>query len=193
MKTPLTILLFFLGLISFSQNKNLSLEVSYPLTVDKNFLGENYRGTIDFGAAYRFIDFEKVKLGVSVNAGFYSDNDNEDTGFDKVDVSIFAFQPRAFAELYLEEDSKFRPRLGLGYTSLRFKLNELPSNFDGQLEDSDTRGGLNINLGVGFYFSPKVFALLQYDFIKLSNDSGFPDSTFSQNVNLLKIGVGFAF
>jgi opacity protein-like surface antigen len=139
------------------------------------------------------IDLEKVKLGLSINAGFYSDNDNEDNGFDNVDVSIFAFQPRAFAEFYLEEDSKFRPRLGLGYSSLRFKLNELPQNFSGQLEDSDTRGGFNINLGVGFYFSPKVFAILQYDFIKLSNDTGLPDSAFNQNVNLLKIGVGYQF
>ncbi|MFN2261035.1 MAG: outer membrane beta-barrel protein [Psychroflexus sp.] len=176
-----------------AQESNFSVELNYPVPVDNNFMGENYKGIIDFGIAYRFIDLNIAKIGVSANAGFYADNDNEETGFDEREVSVFAVQPRAFIEFDLEENSKFRPRIGLGYTSMHFKLNELPPNFIGELEDSETLGGFNLNLGVGFNFSSKFFALIQYDFVKLPNKSGFPDSNYAENVNLLKIGVGFRF
>ena len=180
-------------LYGYSQDSNLHIELNFPVPVDKNFVGENYNGTIDFGAGYRFFEFKKVKIGLSLNTGFYRDNDNTDTGFDRREVTFVAYQPRIFGEFFLEEDGKFRPRLGLGYTSLRFKITDLPSNFIGEIEDTDTRGGFNLNVGVSFYFTPKLFGLLQYDFVRLGNESTVVDETFSNNVNLLKIGVGYLF
>jgi hypothetical protein len=55
MKTIISFLFAIFYVLNVNaQSTNLSLEVSYPLTVDKNFVGDHYRGTIDFGVAYRF-------------------------------------------------------------------------------------------------------------------------------------------
>ena len=95
--------------------------------------------------------------------------------------------------LGLIQDAKLRPRIGLGYSTLNFNLNNPPLDVSDEFEDSTTESGFNINLGVAFFFTPKFFGQIQYDFVKLSVNSEIPDSAYNENVNILKIGVGYRF
>jgi glucosamine--fructose-6-phosphate aminotransferase (isomerizing) len=91
----------------------------------------------------------------------------------------------------IEELNKFVPKISLGYTSMRINVSN-PNSLD-NTNTTNTFNGLNLNLGVSYNFSEKLFATLQYDFIKLSSDSVAIDSNFNRNVNILKIGFGLRF
>jgi len=192
MQKTLLILIFLVSALRlYAQDSKFSLEAHYPIPIDNNFIGKNYNGFMDVGLGYRIIELKPVKLGVSVNAGYLVDNNNIERGFDQVKVTSFLFQPRVFAEFNIEELNKFVPKISLGYTSMRINVSN-PNSLD-NTNTTNTFNGLNLNLGVSYNFSEKLFATLQYDFIKLSSDSVAIDSNFNRNVNILKIGFGLRF
>ncbi len=54
---------------SFSQDSKFSLEVNYPIPIDENFIGKNLYGIVDLGLKYRFVEFNPVQIGVTLNGG----------------------------------------------------------------------------------------------------------------------------
>ncbi|NAS32836.1 outer membrane beta-barrel protein [Flavobacteriaceae bacterium R38] len=190
-KTFLALLLIF-TVKSFSQDSKLSLELNYPIPVDNNFLGENYTGVIDFGVKFRFVDLNPVNLGVALNGGILVDNDNLSNEFVNSNITIYTVQPKLFAELDLEALKRFHPTIGLGYSFLIFDGLASISDF-GLFELNDTRNGFNFNLGVAYDITDRLFAQVQYDFIRLDVDDDVPDTKFNTNINILKIGIGYRF
>ncbi|WP_299602534.1 hypothetical protein [uncultured Aquimarina sp.] len=60
-------------------------------------------------------------------------------------------------------------------------------------ETPSTEGGLNLNLGIAYDITKKIFAQVQYDFSSISAPNDIPDTSFNTQIQLLKIGVGYRF
>lgn len=186
----LVILLLIFTIKSFSQDSKFSLELNYPIPIDKNFVGENYSGIVDFGADYRFASLSPVNIGVSLNGGVLVNNSNQNNGFQDFKVTSYIIQPRIFGELDMEAIEKFHPTVGLGYTIMIFQASGTNNGFDVS-GGSDTLSGINFNFGLAYDITEKLFAQIQYDFVKLVVDNDVPDTKFNTNVNILKIGLGY--
>jgi len=179
----LTLLLIFASK-SFAQDSKISLELNYPLPIDQNFIGENYDGIIDLGIDYRFAKTKLIKIGASLNGSLFINN-----SFQNIDIIAYAVQPRIFGELDIPPLQKLHPSIGVGYTIMFFDASG--GSALAPIDTSDTEGGININAGVAYDITKKLFVQLQYDFIKLGTDDNVPDTTFNTNVNILKIGIGY--
>ncbi|MEN3322166.1 outer membrane beta-barrel protein [Mariniflexile soesokkakense] len=184
----MTLLLIF-TIKSFSQDSKFSLELNYPIPIDKNFVGENYDGIIDIGAKFRFVDLKLVNIGASLNGGLLVNNTNDSNGSINVKVNSYLVQPRIFAELD-SEIVKIHPFIGLGYTFMVFDASGTNNGFDVS-GASETQSGLNLNLGIAYDITNSVFVQVQYDYIKIKVDNGVPDMKYNTNVNILKIGIGY--
>jgi opacity protein-like surface antigen len=188
-KLLLSLLLIF-SIKSFSQDSKFSLELNYPIPIDKNFVGENYTGIIDLGAKFRFADLNLINIGASFNGGLLVNNTNKNNGPLNVTVNSYLVQPRIYAELDLEAIKKFHPAIGLGYTFMIFDASGTNNGIDVS-SASETESGLNLNLGIAYDITNRLFAQVQYDYIKIKVDNGVPDMTYNTNVNILKIGLGY--
>lgn len=175
----ITVLIF--SLKSFSQDSKISLEVNYPIPMADNFIGEFYNGIADIGIDYKFFNKSAFNLGASLNGGVFV-NDS----FQNVTTTAYIVQPRLFGELIVLD--KIRPSLGIGYTIIGFNVSG-----DSNLETPSTEGGLNLNLGIAYDITKKIFAQVQYDFSSISAPNDIPDTSFNTQIQLLKIGIGYRF
>ncbi|AOW20581.1 outer membrane protein [Urechidicola croceus] len=190
-KLLLTIAVLF-SLPFFAQYSNFSIELNYPIPIDKNFIGKNFNGIADLGFKYKFSSAKTLNIGASINSSLLANKTiNNRPSFE---LTVFSIQPRLFAELSSETLENFRPSIGLGYTFMIFSIfdknNFNPQNPNGPV-DSETYSGLNLNLGMSYDISNQFYGQIQYDFVKLGSDSDFTDSKYNSNVNILKIGVGY--
>ncbi|MBP0903602.1 outer membrane protein [Mariniflexile gromovii] len=186
----LLVLLLFFSIKSFSQNSKFSLELNYPIPIDKNFVGENYSGIIDLGAKFRFAELNILKLGASLNSGILVNDSRPNNEFQDFKITAYLIQPRIFAELDMESIKSFHPFIGLGYTFIIFDAKGTQNGFDIS-GGSQTQSGLNINLGIAYNITDKLFAQVQYDYVKISLENEIPDIKYNTNVNILKIGLGY--
>ncbi|WP_296381664.1 outer membrane beta-barrel protein [Winogradskyella sp.] len=185
--------LFFLVLIfstfnSFSQDSKFNVELSYPLPIDNNFIGDNYNGIIDVGFKFRFAELNIVNIGGSLNAGYFKNSKSKIA--QTIGVNLYAIQPRIFAELNIDNISKLHPSVGLGYSIFLFKAE--PNNIligNKTLDES----GLNLNLGLAYDVTDAVIIQVQYDFVKINVDDNIPDVKYNTNINILKVGLGYRF
>ncbi|MBQ4804838.1 porin family protein [Aquimarina sp. MMG015] len=168
----------------FSQDSKISFELNYPIPFGDNFLGDNYVGIIDVGADYRFVKLTPVKIGASLNGNILI-NDK----FETSETTAYILQPRIFGELTIESIKKLRPSVGIGYTVMI--LDSSITTNTGELNDTETLNGFNLNVGMAYNITKKFFAQIQYDFIRLSEEDNVPDIAFNRNANLLKIGLGY--
>lgn len=190
-KLFLIVLLIF-TITSFSQNLKFNLELNYPIPIDNNLIGKNYNGIVDLGAKYRFLNFAFLNVGASLNAGMFKNSKKERV--QSFDVTTYIIQPKMFAELNLEFLTRLHPSIGLGYSFLSFNASDidrfnLEDNFS--VSSSETESGVNLNFGIAYDITSKIFAQLQYDFIKLGVDDEVPDIKYNTNINILKIGLGY--
>lgn len=191
MKYKLLLILLLCGIDSFSQNKKISLEVSYPLTIDNNFIGGRSKGVVDLGIKYRIKDFKIVNLGIGINGGLLVDDTDKSNNYPQdFERTIYAIQPKIFSELNLSQLTKLHLFVNIGYSFMKMKLTN--TNNSGQVDFSklsDTLRGINAGLGVSYDILPRIFLQAQYDFSKL-NSGNSPDIDYNTNVNLLKMGIG---
>ena len=63
--------LTFLAFVSlgFGQNKNLNIDLNFPIPVGDNFIGKNYNGMFDIGLKKNLKNFNEFSLGYSINTG----------------------------------------------------------------------------------------------------------------------------
>ncbi|TDE30273.1 porin family protein [Flavobacterium ranwuense] len=186
-KLLLALLLIF-SIKSLSQDSKLSIEMNFPIPIDQNFIGKSYNGIIDVGAKYRFAEITNFNIGTSINGGILVNNTNKNNGIQDFKVTSYLIQPKVFAELKIESISKFHPFVGFGYTFMIFDASGTNNGFD--VSDS-THSGINANFGIAYDITNRIFAEIQYDYVKLKVDNETPNTTFNTNVNLLKIGLGF--
>ena len=140
----------------------------------------------------RFSNLDFLNIGESLNTGILKNS--KDDAVVPSDVTAFAIQPRIFAELNSESLSKLHPSIGLGYTFITFKASGVQNfNPDNSVSSnsSQTESGINLNFGVAYDITNKLFAQIQYDFIKLGIDNGVPDKKYNKNINILKVGLGY--
>jgi hypothetical protein len=186
----LLVLLLIFTIKSFSQVSKFSIEANFPIPVGDNFLGENYGGIIDIGMKYRFSELKIVNIGASINGGFLKNYKVE--GIPVFDLNTYVIQPRIFAEFNIEKLSKLHPQIGLGYSFLIFETTKYNGTGNPPKTDSDnTEDGINLNLGLSYDITDKLFVQVQYDFIKIGVDNDIPNTKYNTNLNILKFGLGF--
>lgn len=191
MKQKLILALLLIASIqSFSQDSKLSFEMHYPKPIDQNFIGKNYDGIIDIGAKYRFSKTTNLNIGASINGGILVNTTNDNNGNQDFKVTSYLIQPKLYADLKIESMSKLHPFAGVGYTFMVFDASGTNNGFDVS-GSSTTESGINVNFGVAYDITDKIFIDIQYDYVKLKVDNEIPNTTFNTNVNLLKVGVGF--
>lgn len=189
-KLLLTFMVIF-GIKSFSQDSNFSIELNYPIPIDDNLIGRNYNGIIDAGLKYRFVNLDFIDIGASFNAGMYKNT--KDDRVQPFDVTTFIFIPRIYGEFNIKSLPKFHPSVGLGYSILNFRADVDRFNNQNNLavSSSENENGINLNLGIAYDITNKLFVQIQYDFIKIGVDNEVPDIKFNTNINILKIGLGY--
>lgn len=183
----LLVLLLFFSIKSFSQDSKFSLELNYPIPIDENFIGKNYNGIIDLGLKYRFSDFDFLNIGASLNTSILIDSYHDQP----FSVNLHAIQPRIFSELNSESLSKFHPSIALGYTFITSNASGIESINPDSSSSGKTGSGFNLNLGLVYDMTNKLFAQVQYDFIKIGVDNEVPDIKYNTNINILKVGLGY--
>lgn len=174
---------------SFAQDSKFSIEASYPIPSDNNFIGENYTGLVDVGINYRFLEFASVNIGASIHMGILK---NTKSSIPDIDIVAHIIQPVLFAELDLETMDKFHPALGLGYAFIIFDASgTLMGEEIHHIDETLTTDGLHINLGALYEISDKWYVKAQYNFIKARPEGEALDIKYNKNINILKIGLGY--
>ena len=189
MKRLLLILLLCASICGLhGQNAKFNAELNYPLPVGNNFIQRNYYGIVDAGLGYKFFKPAVVSLGVSLHGSVFKINNIDDLGVNGVPVNSYWIKPRVFAELDSEILGKFRPSLGIGYSFLIFDVIEETT----ENQDSN-ESGFNLNIGIAYDFSRRLYLKFQYDFIKLGLDDDIPDVSYNNSVHVLYLGLGLRF
>lgn len=184
------VLLCIVSIEVYSQESKFNIELSYPLTIDSNFIGKNYNGIIDIGLRFRFLELNTISIGGSLHTGYLKNSKSE--RFQAIDVNLFTIQPRIFAELNLPNLPKFHPSLGAGYSVFIFKpVNNSPSLNPNTTYESESASGINFNIGFAYDISNTILLQVQYDFVKIGVTDDVLDITYNSNINILKIGLGY--
>jgi outer membrane protein W len=179
----------FLGLFGAqAQTSSWSVELSYPALVDQNFVGANFNGIVEAGTKYQFWENLSFKTGVSLHTGLFKDKEGIQDPTTDFDLLIWTLQPRIYGELFLPTLPQFHPIIGIGYSAVTFFTNGNVMTFFPQ--GNETRYGLNAAAGFSLDVSKQWYFHASYDFIKLSNSGNFTNP-YLQNINLVKLGVGY--
>ncbi|MEZ4803490.1 MAG: outer membrane beta-barrel protein [Gelidibacter sp.] len=190
-------LLIASALKSFSQDYKFSVELNFPYPFAKNFIADNYDGIIDVGAKYRFLNSNKIAVGISINAGYFKSNSELDRFYGDLKIKSYLLQPKFFAELNL---GRLHPLVGIGYSSMIFKssvsdekIAELSGNggFRDGFSVNNTQSGINLNAGLQFDVNSRIVIQAQYDYIILSREPPIINSAYNTGVNLLKVGLAY--
>ncbi|UGS22065.1 outer membrane beta-barrel protein [Flavobacterium cyclinae] len=189
MKKTLFILLLNLNFALFSQESKLSIELNYPIPADNNFIGKNYTGIVDIGGKYKIIDKNILDFGIALNAGLLKYNNSKINSSQNYKIYAYPIQPKIFCEFNIKNIKRLHPYTSLGYSFIIFKATGTNNGFD--ISDlNDTQAGINLNFGLSYDITSKLFVNGQFDFTKLQEENGIPNTTFNTNVNLVKFGIG---
>lgn len=196
--------LVFASFIVHAQDQKWSVEANYPLVANSN-LQNDFNGVVDLGIKYRFANLGPVILGAGFNAAYLKNFDNftygSASGQDLVSdykAKQFLLQPKIFAELPIPGLSALRPQIGIGYS---FSIVDIYYDDGDQffVDNTNTEGGLNLNVGLSYDISKRFFVQVQYDYltIKFKGESEINGQTssydFNEKTGFLKAGVGFRF
>ncbi|WP_299438239.1 outer membrane beta-barrel protein [uncultured Aquimarina sp.] len=196
-RTFITIFLIAFAIKTFSQDSKFSAELNFPYPFDNNFIADNYNGIIDIGAKYRFINSRKIAVGISINAGYFKSNSELTRFYGDLKIKSYLLQPKFFAELNLY---RFHPFVGIGYTSMIFKSSVSDDEIaflsgNGGFRDgfsvNNSQSGIDLNAGLQYDITKKIFIQAQFDYIILSREPPIINSKYNTNVNLLKFGLGY--
>ncbi|CAN0594830.1 unnamed protein product [Ectocarpus sp. 12 AP-2014] len=186
-------LLFLISVSTIAQDKKWSVEASYPVLGDSNYLFE-YQGVLDLCVAYRFQQIGIFQIGLGVNGSLFT-NSSTNIFNAQVDNKVYFIQPRLFTELQL---SNFRPSFGVGYSIVKEDIFEVSDS--GNISDfQDLRGGLNINLGITYDFTQSFYFKAQYDLTdlilsnKIQSGNSITSEKSKEYISQFKFGLGFRF
>lgn len=200
MKTKITLILILLISTNLlSQNSKFSIEVNFPILIDNNHYGENYNGIIDLGLEYRisnfgFMNLGFMNLGFALNTSLFNTSYTINPDITTIDVkeNIYFIRPKVFSEFIFKSNEKIHPKIGIGYTFMESKVSVKSSDFPNESE-SYSDNGLNLNLGIAYDITNKIFIQAQYDYIKKKISKEVPDYKYYSNINFLNIGLGYRF
>lgn len=174
-----------------AQDYNWSLHLNFPIPVDQNFIGENYKGFIDVGTRYTFDSPNNLKFGAAFNFAVLSNNNNLDISqLDSYKAIAYIVETKAFAEVQIPSVPLLHPFFGVGYSLLAFDISGVNPGL-GIIEDGEVLHGFSINGGFLIDCNSRLFFNLEYNFIRVYRDNLVPDTRYNKNVNLVKLGVGY--
>ena len=176
-----------------TQEQNWSTTISYPVTVDQNFIGENYTGFIDLGISYCFVSHENLSVATVFNASIFSNNDNLDiASIDNYKAIMFYLEPKLRVIGTLSSLNQVHLYLGLGYSFFMFDISGVNEGL-GIIKDGETLTGFSMNTGLQVDVSPRIYFNLEYDFTKVKQRNLVPNTRYNRNVNIIKLGAGLRF
>lgn len=175
-KYHLLIFVLFYSISSYSQDSNLSLELSFPIPVGENIISYSYKGVVDLGVKYRQEKSDYLSLGYSFNLGYL-----RSAGYT---AASFIMEPRVFLEAR-SKATGLHASIGLGYSIMAFTVLDKDFEFIGLLES-----GINPNLGIGYDFTRNIYAQIQYDYIHLVLKEGLADISYYKRRGFIKICLG---
>ena len=186
-KLFLTVCCGLLFLSAYSQDKNWSAEVYYPISVGDSF-GSSNEGLIGVNLGYRFANLGKGKLGASLDAIWFSTTfTNDSDPIQELDYRDFFLQAKVFFETPLTANEKLLFRGALGWAYQDASRSRAVFNEDGTIEGLEINTGPILGAGLTYAISPRWFLAAQTDFMFMFGES--PNRT----IGLTKIGVGFKF
>ncbi|KAB1153371.1 porin family protein [Tenacibaculum aiptasiae] len=187
-KRILLALLLVFTINSFSQNSKLSIEAGYPLPFGDNFISQNYDGIIEVGLNYQAYNLNIVNIGFSVDANFLYKSDANNAPLSN--VTVFMLKPKVIGQFNIKSIEKLHPQVGIGYSFLFYNVE---SNISPSLINNTdrTNKGINLNLGLLYDITQKVYVHAQYDFIKIGADNNALNIGYNTNINILKFGLGY--
>ncbi|WP_115462953.1 outer membrane beta-barrel protein [Winogradskyella aurantiaca] len=189
----LTVFTLVLSLNLCAQNYKWFVNLNYPITIDKNFIGENYTGFIDLGLRYYLAEFEYLSLGASFNTSILANNDNLDiTSLGNYKAIAFGLQPKITILGKIPTLEVLHPFLGVGYSFYLFSITGVNPGL-GIVENGETLSGLSFNGGFDIDISDHVIIHLEYYFTRLQRSNLVPDTRYNKNINLVKLGAGYRF
>lgn len=190
-KTIFITIFLFLSFNAFCQDSKLSATISYPLTIGDNFLKE-FTGYADVGLQYRFWDLNILSLGISANVSFIGNT--EDFGDISIKQSGTLVYPRIFVEVPVGAEGRLKPVLGIGYGAniIRSKPSDNSIEFN-PADEKRTWEGVNVNLGLAYDISDKIFILGQYDWAVIDREFSTNSDNYNNRGMLIKIGAGYRF
>jgi hypothetical protein len=175
------------------QNYKWSVSLNYPITIDQNFIGENYTGFLDAGLSYHCVNFEYVSIGTTFNAGILSNNDNLDiSSIDSYKAIVYSLEPKINFKGTIPSLEMVHPYLGLGYSFFIFDISGVNQGL-GIVEDGETLYGFSFNTGFQVDLSIRFYINLEYDFTRVERTNLVPDTRYNKNINFVKLGAGYRF
>ena len=191
---------FLISTQIFAQDKKWSIEANYPLQAGNDIISEKSNGLIDFGLKYRFADLGLVKLGAGFNAGLFTESDNSIVTLDNMtnvnsnyDSKNYILQPKVFAEFHIPAVERLKPFVGLGYSVVVFDVFFDDGVRGTVIDDTSTNGGINLNAGLSFDITKRLFIQGQYDYINLRVKNASTGQKGTIDSGFLKFGLGFRF
>ena len=186
------VLLFVLSFTNiFSQKKNFSLEVNYPLELS-NGNSSNLTGVINSKIKYRFFNRESFSIGTSYSIDLLTG----DLQYPYDKESFISHHFNLFGEVPLNSTNKLIPSLGIGYSTQSYFKSIIIYNNSGEVSstsEKDTIGGFNISFGGTYDIFKNFFIQANFQFIRLYVEDYIAEKKIGFNKNRLKIGVGYRF
>ncbi|RPG33390.1 MAG: hypothetical protein CBB72_009680 [Muricauda sp. TMED12] len=186
------VLLFVLSFTNiFSQKKNFSLEVNYPLEFS-NGNSSNLTGVINSKIKYRFFNRESFSIGTSYSIDLLTG----DLQYPYDKESFISHHFNLFGEVPLNSTNKLIPSLGIGYSTQSYFKSIIIYNNSGEVSstsEKDTIGGFNISFGGTYDIFKNFFIQANFQFIRLYVEDYIAEKKIGFNKNRLKIGVGYRF
>lgn len=173
-----------------AQLNTWAIEINYPLVIDNNFVGQNFNGLLDLGLNYHFHEALNYRISATLHNSLFKDRAeiiDLNTDFNYL---LWFLQPRIKIDFIFDNMPDIHPYVGVGYSLMTPFTNGNTSTFFP--EGGSTRSGFNIIAGLTFDLGNHWYANGGYDFVKLSKLNNV-SNPYLQNVNVLKLGVGYRF
>ncbi|MBK8806723.1 MAG: hypothetical protein IPO21_08780 [Bacteroidales bacterium] len=192
------VLILLISVASYSQfNKNIAIEVRYPLPIGDNFINKGfdkgYLGIIDLGLDYNVIEKNGLGLGIVFNTSYLR--------FSETDVNLLILSPKIKLEYEIELNKlSIIPQIGVGFSSWQYRVYDIiytdelgnylyTSDFK-QIENGLTLKGatkfvINTDKRVKWYFN------IAYEFTRLEKSEYESANTkYNRNIQMIYPGVG---
>ena len=180
----------------FSQsNKNISLELRYPIPIGHNFVNGNlnngYNGIADIGINYSLLKSKNFALGLLFNSSLLR--------LSITDVNLLILSPKIKIDYKININKiNIIPSFALGYSNWRFTSNSFPMIDASGNVIQGKKYKNNIN-GITFNGSTKIVSntsnrlnwgiSIAYEYTKLEKPTnGAINSNFNRNISILYPG-----
>lgn len=176
--------------------KNITFELRYPVPTGENFInkafGNGYKGLIDMGVGYNFLQLDHLEMGILFNSSFLSLSD--------YDMSLMILSPKIGIEYKIPlHKFTFIPHVAFGYSNFQFTSTSWTDEF-GNVVDSKHKENLD---GITFKGSARwllnsskrleYYLQLAYEFTKLGKMESTPNISYNRNIQNLYPGIGLVY